>query len=103
MDVFLLLVVAWVCFFVHAENAQPEEDVPLLAPVEEEAGLPQVPLGGSIKFEELGPIILNSDGTTRRIENWQQLSQREREWTLKKIAQRNKERADALAQEKQEL
>ena len=45
---------------------------------------------------------VNSDGTTRRITNWDQLSESERNVALRRIAQRNKQRIDALVAAQQE-
>ena len=35
---------------------------------------PQLRVGETMAFEELGPIIVNSDGSTRRITNWDQMT-----------------------------
>ncbi|MGK3733339.1 MAG: putative Fe-S protein YdhL (DUF1289 family), partial [Bacillariaceae sp.] len=42
------------------------------------------------------PIILNSDGTTRRISNWESLSDHEKEVTWRRIKKRNEERRNVL-------
>ena len=52
--------------------------------------------GESLHLDELGPIILNEDGTMRRIANWHLLTDKEREVTQRKISTRNKERAEAI-------
>ena len=39
---------------------------------------------------------MNTDGTLRRILNWNKMTERERESTKKTIAKRNKMRLDAL-------
>lgn len=62
----------------------------------EDGPVPKLAVGGKLVFDTLGPIIINSDGTTRRITNWDKLTEREREWTLRKIRQRNNERRDKL-------
>jgi predicted Fe-S protein YdhL (DUF1289 family) len=49
----------------------------------------------------MGPIIINTDGTTRAIANWDELSEREKEVTWKRISKRNEERRKILL-EKQE-
>ena len=41
-------------------------------------------------------------GTTRRIENWDQLSEREKEVTWRRISKRNEERRKILLQQQQE-
>ena len=58
--------------------------------------VPVLKLGESIAFEELGPVIINTDGTTRRIDNWDQMTQQEREVTWKRISRRNAQRRAAL-------
>lgn len=61
-----------------------------------------------IKFDHLGPMIINIDGTVSRIANWDKMTERERQvssfttsfLTLKvawrRIAARNKERREQL-------
>jgi hypothetical protein len=58
--------------------------------------IPRIQLGESISFERLGPIILNSDGTTRTIDNWSELSESERAVAWRRIAKRNADRREAL-------
>ena len=53
----------------------------------------------SLSLSLLGPIIINSDGTTRRIANWDEMSKREQEVTWKRIAARNKKRLEDLKKE----
>ena len=50
--------------------------IPQLPPSDPNSALPSIRLGESISFKEWGPIILNSDGTTRRISNWDALTGR---------------------------
>jgi hypothetical protein len=52
--------------------------------------------GDAVKLDHLGPIIVNEDGTMRRIVNWDLLTEREKQATFKRIAARNKKRVDAL-------
>jgi hypothetical protein len=52
--------------------------------------------GDAVKLDHLGPIIVNEDGTMRRIANWDLLTAREKQATFKRIAARNKKRVDAL-------
>ena len=51
-------------------------NIPQLPAPDPDSNLPSIKLGESIRFEEWGPIILNSDGTTRRIANWDTLTGR---------------------------
>jgi hypothetical protein len=55
----------------------------------------------SIRFEEMGPVIINADGTTRRIDNWDQMTKNEQEVAWRRIAKRNEERRKALLEEQQ--
>jgi hypothetical protein len=53
----------------------------------------------SIRFEEMGPVIINADGTTRRIDNWDQMTKGEQEVAWRRIAKRNEERRMALLEQ----
>jgi hypothetical protein len=44
--------------------------------------------GGVYKFDALGPMIVNSDGTLSRITNWQELSEGERERTVRLLVKK---------------
>ncbi|KAI0790118.1 hypothetical protein BC629DRAFT_1593259 [Irpex lacteus] len=46
--------------------------------------------GEPIKFDELGPLVVNSDGTLSRIANWQSMTEPERERTMRVLVARNK-------------
>ncbi|CAA7262651.1 unnamed protein product [Cyclocybe aegerita] len=46
--------------------------------------------GQSIKLDELGPMVVNSDGTLSRIANWVSMTDLERERTLRVLSARNK-------------
>lgn len=52
--------------------------------------------GEKISMDELGPIIVNPDGTMRRIANWNELTKAEQESTFRQISARNKRRIEAL-------
>jgi hypothetical protein len=54
-------------------------------------------------MDELGPIIINPDGTTRRITNWDTLSAQEKKSSWRLIGKRNKERLEKLKQEKDKI
>ena len=56
--------------------------------------------GNSVSMEELGPIIINIDGTTRRISNWNTLTKHEKETTFRLIKERNKKRLDRLREKR---
>ena len=58
-------------------------------------------MGETISFPELGPIILNTDGTTRRIVNWDTLTKQEQEMSWRMIQKRNAERREKLLSEQE--
>ena len=87
------------------EAGQVEPGAPILSlpPPESEDEVKKLEVGGSaIKLDALGPVIVNTDGTMRRIENWDKLSKHEQETTLRRIGKRNQERLKALQQQQEE-
>ena len=57
-----------------ALSSQGGGEIPRLLPPDPNKDIPTIRLGESIRFEEWGPIILNADGTTRRIANWDDMT-----------------------------
>ena len=52
--------------------------------------------GDALTFERLGPMIINTDGTIRRIANWDILSPQEKESSWRLISARNRKRVEEL-------
>jgi len=78
------------------EGAERISGIPLL-PAATTGESRQIELGGeALKMDDLGPIIVNADGTTRRISNWETLSKQEKESSWRLIAARNKRRIKDL-------
>jgi hypothetical protein len=77
-------------------------ELPRLPPPYPDSKLRSIKLGETIQFEEMGPVIINVDGTTRRIENWDQLTDSERDVSWRRISKRNEERRKILLQKQQE-
>src|ERR1700761_9153365 len=50
----------------------------------------------SFKLDALGPMVLNSDGTLSRIHNWSEMTQVERERTLRILGKRNQLRRENI-------
>ena len=48
--------------------------------------------------DELGPVVINEDGSMRRITNWHEMTEREQQNTLRVIGKRNAKRREALEQ-----
>ena len=96
------------------DTSDEKEQIPLLPPpnhdIESEgnppsssSGVQQIKIGGeAFKMDHLGPIIINSDGTTRRIANWETLSKHEQETTWRLISARNKKRLEELKKQQAE-
>jgi hypothetical protein len=79
-----------------AADGTRADAVPQLPESSGDPSIPSIRLGETIRFEEWGPIILNKDGTTRRIANWEDLSPQEQAVTWRRIAKRNEERRGVL-------
>mmetsp|Transcript_26276 Transcript_26276/g.38955 ORF Transcript_26276/g.38955 Transcript_26276/m.38955 type:complete len:98 (+) Transcript_26276:137-430(+) len=91
----------------ESESTEPTNasDVPLLEDAPHDNGNQQnltddatESSDGSIKFDKLGPIILNSDGTMSRIPNWADMPESEKAKALRLLARRNKARKEALTE-----
>lgn len=101
-------IVTWVVFFIMsssnalATNKSTSGEVPQLPPPDPEADLPVIRLGETISFEQFGPIILNTDGSTRRIANWDNLSEHEQKVSWRRISKRNEDRRQLLLKQQQE-
>lgn len=52
--------------------------------------------GSTVRLAELGPLVVNADGTVARITNWREMTDAERETTVRMVGRRNKQRLDAL-------
>ncbi|KAJ5934695.1 hypothetical protein N7466_004242 [Penicillium verhagenii] len=52
--------------------------------------------GSTVTLNHLGPMVVNVDGTLARIGNWDEMTEIERQNTLRILGKRNKQRLDAL-------
>lgn len=69
----------------------------LPAPPEKHEPVVPIDVGGpGVKLDYLGPLVVNKDGTTGRVANWAEMTEGERETTLKLLTRRNKQRLEAL-------
>jgi hypothetical protein len=60
----------------------------------------QLTLGQRVSLEEeLGPLVVNTDGTVGRISNWKQMTEGERASVLRVLGKRNKERLETLKEQ----
>jgi hypothetical protein len=78
------------------EIERAEAALPQLPSADSTSDLPRISLGETISFEAMGPVILNLDGTTRRIANWDQMTKREQEVAWRRVSKRNEERREII-------
>ena len=88
---------------VVGENGGAEE-LPRLPPVDPNSTekIPTLKFGETLRLEDMGPIIINTDGTTRRIDNWKEMTKHEQEVTWRRIKKRNEERRNKLLDQMRE-
>jgi hypothetical protein len=87
----------------ETENEVASDGPLLLPPIDnDDPSIPKIQLGDTIAFEEMGPVIINADGTTRRIDNWDQMTKQEQEVAWRRISKRNAERRAALLEQQQQ-
>ena len=73
----------------------PSATDPLALPASD--GAQSVTVGGeAVAMEELGPIVINTDGTTSRITNWPEMTPAEQEKTRRIVVARNAKRLAKL-------
>ncbi|KAF1344550.1 hypothetical protein BDV97DRAFT_372944 [Delphinella strobiligena] len=71
-------------------------------PTEEEAKKLDVNSGNSVKLDQLGPMVVNTDGTLSRIANWTGMTEGERERTIKVLSKRNQIRMATLKSQEEQ-
>ena len=80
-----------------------KQEILQLAPADPNSDIPKLQFGQAMKLDVLGPIIINTDGTTRRIDNWDTLTEKEKEVTWRRIRKRNAERRELLEAKYKEM
>mmetsp|Transcript_23852 Transcript_23852/g.27485 ORF Transcript_23852/g.27485 Transcript_23852/m.27485 type:complete len:123 (+) Transcript_23852:90-458(+) len=76
-----------------------DKSLPVLLPSDPNNKSPRTKInvgGKAVNLDALGPVILNKDGTTRKIDNWDDMSEMEQEVCWRKISKRNAERKAVL-------
>ncbi|KAI8996234.1 hypothetical protein BD414DRAFT_477191 [Trametes punicea] len=88
-------------------NAPEPEEIKTTAPLalpppppDDEAEKITINGNQTFKFDKLGPVVVNSDGTISRIANWENMAPIEKERTLRLLVARNQLRL--ANQEKQQ-
>ena len=78
------------------ESGKKQEEILGLPNYIDNNQIEEINLNDKYKFDKLGPIVLNKDGTMSRISNWHEMTKLEQEKTHKMLIKRNKKRRDAL-------
>lgn len=52
--------------------------------------------GSTVKLDHVGPLVVNKDGTLSRITNWAEMSEIERQNTIRVLGKRNQIRREGL-------
>ena len=85
------------------QQEQEEPQLQLLPPSDEQNNsIPTIKLGETLSFEAMGPIIINVDGSTRRIDNWDAMTEAEQKVAWRRISKRNEERRKQLLEKQQQ-
>jgi len=61
-----------------------------------------IQLGDTVQMDDMGPIIINADGSMRRIANWDKMTESEQAVAWRRISKRNEERRKILKDQMQE-
>ncbi|KAI1269941.1 hypothetical protein F5Y18DRAFT_372050 [Xylariaceae sp. FL1019] len=62
----------------------------------------ELAVGSSVRFDDLGPVVVNVDGSLSRISNWDKMSTIEKENTYRIIGKRNAARRAVLLERQEE-
>mmetsp|Transcript_22160 Transcript_22160/g.41525 ORF Transcript_22160/g.41525 Transcript_22160/m.41525 type:complete len:93 (-) Transcript_22160:475-753(-) len=63
-----------------------QEPLALPAPGDAKSEADVVAGGDPLKFDKLGPMVLNTDGTISRITNWDKMTDKEKETTYRIVS-----------------
>lgn len=92
----------------HDESANTQQQQRLALPaVEANNQNTRLEVSGSgdikqtISFDDIGPLVINKDGTLSRIHNWAQMTEPERERTVRVLGKRNMLRKEAILKEEE--
>lgn len=78
------------------QGADKGPPLALPAPEQETTTKLNVTSQQTMTLDHLGPMVVNFDGTLSRIHNWAEMTDMEKERTLRVLAKRNRLRTEAL-------
>ncbi|KAJ9450449.1 hypothetical protein DIPPA_35558 [Diplonema papillatum] len=79
------------------EGAKPAPpQLPAVAGGDAGEGAIKLEMGQKKALDHLGPLIINKDGTTKRVTNWDKMTGGEKEAAMNRIKERNRERVKVL-------
>lgn len=84
------------------EERRTQEQLAIEAPPSAEAATELRVDGDAVKLHKLGPIVINTDGSISRINNWQEMTGPEQQAASKLVARRNEIRRKALLEREKE-
>ncbi|ETI25815.1 hypothetical protein G647_02591 [Cladophialophora carrionii CBS 160.54] len=77
------------------EDSVPSNSAPLALPPPSDVSA-STSTSQTVKLDALGPMVINSDGTLSRIHNWAEMTEAERERTLRILGKRNQLRRENI-------
>eukprot|EP00546_Thalassionema_frauenfeldii_P009846 CAMPEP_0178918096 /NCGR_PEP_ID=MMETSP0786-20121207/13633_1 /TAXON_ID=186022 /ORGANISM="Thalassionema frauenfeldii, Strain CCMP 1798" /LENGTH=132 /DNA_ID=CAMNT_0020591761 /DNA_START=125 /DNA_END=523 /DNA_ORIENTATION=- len=86
---------------IEDQEVNNKDEIPQLPTADPDKDIPTIKLGETISFEEMGPVIINLDGTTRRIDNWDTMTEQEQKVAWRRISKRNEERRKKLLEQQE--
>ncbi|CAK9015675.1 Oligopeptidase A [Durusdinium trenchii] len=85
--------------FEHKEQPTLALEAPTKDVIEEDDIQTVVVDGNPVRMDKLGPLVINTDGTLARINNWHEMTELEQQKTLRVLGRRNKQRLAKLQEE----
>lgn len=87
-----------------SEASSDKQPLPLPEPGQEGGDGKTIRLdvgGEGVRLDHMGPLVVNTDGTMSRISNWAEMSEIERDNTLRILGKRNQQRLKKLREAKE--
>ncbi|CAG9979433.1 unnamed protein product [Clonostachys byssicola] len=106
------LLPSWTAATRAAHNGKPAATMDVNAALSSPASLPAPgegePItldvsgdGTTVKLDQMGPLVVNHDGSVGRLTNWAEMTKAEQKNTLRILGRRNKQRLEELQKRRQ--